>query len=187
MISSGALAAASSKPGSAHNAPAVTAAARGFMSVAAASANAHNASVGSSSPMGSHPGPGTTNAAASTGTSAAASAETARISSKEEPEKGAATASREAGSNIGRNAAATPASTSRGATSRNGASAAAPGGPARPPAGRPAKIQPYLTAAASPATTVSTPATDSSQDLRSDGVAASRRSRWSGAPQRHSR
>ncbi len=87
---------------------------------------------------------------------------------------------------MGRNAAATPASTSRGATSRNGARTSGPGYPARRPGPRPG-IQPYLTAAASPATTASTPTTDSSQDLRNDGVAASRRSRWSGTPHRHSR
>ena len=84
----------SSSTGSTHNALAVTAAARGPTTVAAASANAHNASDGSSSATGSHPGPGTANAAPTTGTSAAASAETVRASSKVKPEKGAATASR---------------------------------------------------------------------------------------------
>src|SRR6202035_5379262 len=117
--------------------------------------------------------------------SAAASAEMVRTSSNVKPENGAATASRKAGSNIGRNAAATPASTSRGATSRNGARISGSGYPARR-RGPPAAIPPYLTAAASPATTASTPMTDSSQDRRNDGVAPSRRSTWSGSPHRHS-
>jgi hypothetical protein len=85
---------------------------------------------------------------------------------------------------MGRNAAATPASTSKGPTSRNGVRFW-PGSTGMRP-GLLAVIQPYLAAAASPATTASTPMTDRSQDLRNDGVAASRPSTWSGSPHRRS-
>ena len=111
-----------------------------------------------------------------------ASAESDLTSSNPRPENGAAAASWWVGSNIGRNAAATPARTVSGPTKRKGANT-----PQLGPSTPSGPCERCWTSTDSPLTTASTPTTESSHDRRKDGVAASRATRWSGTPIRPKR
>lgn len=117
---------------------------------------------GNNKAAGNQPGPGTTKAAATTGTRAATSAESDLTSSSPRPGNGAAAASSWAGSNTGRNAVATPASTVCGAIRRNGANTPQPGPPTASgvPEGCP-------TSTDSPLSAASTPTTERSRERRS--------------------
>src|ERR1022692_1209922 len=94
----------------------------GPVSVESASAAMLTASAGSTTSSGSQPPPGRNIAAAIVGASAVAMTATERTKNSQMPETGAAVARSAAGSSRGWKAAATPASGSSGASTRNGSS-----------------------------------------------------------------